>query len=65
MREPGAVALPTLLLLVETLRAGGVDVEYEIVPGGTHTDVAFGFVAFAELRTEESLSWLRDLVDAE
>jgi len=50
--------------LVDELRAGGVEVEYQVVPGGEHTTVAFGFVASDELRTEESIAWVRGLVEA-
>lgn len=50
--------------LVEALRAGGVNVEYEVVPGGTHSDVAFGFLAVKELRTLESIAWVRSKLDA-
>jgi dienelactone hydrolase len=46
--------------LVLELRAGGVTVDYDVVPGGGHTDVAFGFVAYQELRTNESIAWLRE-----
>jgi hypothetical protein len=41
-----------------------VEVEYEVVPGGGHTDVAFGFVAYRQLRTDESIAWLREHLDA-
>ncbi|MFT5354115.1 MAG: acetyl esterase/lipase [Polyangiales bacterium] len=50
--------------MVEALRGGGVAVEYEVVEGGTHLNVAFGFVATDELRTEESITWLRSMLDA-
>ncbi|MBI5500204.1 MAG: hypothetical protein HY907_08180 [Deltaproteobacteria bacterium] len=50
--------------VVEALRAGGVTVDYEVVPGGGHTDVAFGFVAYRQLRTDESIAWLRSRLDA-
>ncbi|NOY90648.1 MAG: hypothetical protein GXP55_05505 [Deltaproteobacteria bacterium] len=56
--EPGTRAL------VDDLRAGGVEVDYQVVPGGEHTTVAFGFVASDELRTEESIAWIRGLVEA-
>jgi dienelactone hydrolase len=49
--------------LVATLRTGGVQVGYEVVPGGTHTDVAFGYLASYELRTEASIAWVRARVD--
>lgn len=45
--------------VVTELRAGGVDVDYVVVPGGTHTDVAWGFLANQELRTDESIAWIR------
>jgi len=51
-------------LLVEALRAAGQSVDYVVVEGGTHTDVAFGFVSQAELRTDESISWIRERLDA-
>jgi dienelactone hydrolase len=50
--------------LVAELRAGGVVVDYERVPEGTHTDVAFGFLASMERRTTASLVWLRAQLDA-
>ncbi|MBI5488233.1 MAG: hypothetical protein HY905_12945 [Deltaproteobacteria bacterium] len=50
--------------VVDALRAGGVTVEYEVVPGGGHTDVAFGFVAYRQLRTDDSIAWLRSHLDA-
>lgn len=50
--------------MVAALRDGGMDVEYEVVEGGTHLNVAFGFVATNELRTEASIAWLRSLLDA-
>jgi secretory lipase len=50
--------------LVEALRAGNVALDYEVVPGGTHTNVAFGAVAYPELRTDASIAWLRSRLDA-
>ncbi len=44
--------------VVEDLRAGGMEVDYRVVPGGTHLNVAFGFVASAQLRTLESTEWV-------
>ncbi|MBN1774538.1 MAG: hypothetical protein JXB32_24980 [Deltaproteobacteria bacterium] len=55
---------PHTRAMVEALRAGGVEVEYEVVAGGGHTDVAFGFVAYPELRTEESIAWVRERLAA-
>lgn len=48
--------------VVADLRAGGMEIDYRVVEGGTHIDVAFGFVASAELRTEESTRWVLDRV---
>lgn len=56
---------PSSRALVEALRGGGNMVDYVVVEGGTHTDVAFGFVSAAELRTEESIAWIRENLDAE
>jgi dienelactone hydrolase len=50
--------------LVDTLRAGGVVVDYEVVPGATHFDLAFGFLASFELRTQASIDWIRAKLDA-
>ena len=58
------VAEPYTRALVTALRDGGVDVDYQVVPGGTHTDVAFGYLAFTQSRTEEALTWLRERLDA-
>ena len=55
---------PHTRAMVEALRAGGVEVEYEVVSGGGHTDVAFGFVAYPELRTEESIGWVLERLAA-
>ncbi|MDB4944894.1 MAG: lipase [Labilithrix sp.] len=50
--------------LVNELRAGGVTVDYEMVAGGTHTDVAFGPVTAAEHRTAPSIAWVRERLEA-
>lgn len=42
----------------------GVVVDYEIVAGGTHTDVAFGPVTVAERRTLDSIAWVRERLEA-
>lgn len=44
--------------LVEALRTGGVEVDYEVVPGATHFDLAFGLVGVHEHRTAASIAWL-------
>lgn len=53
------VLKPSTDALVDVLRAGGDSVDYEVVPGGTHTDVAYGFVAYQERRTSESIAWIK------
>lgn len=58
------VPLASTQRLVADLRAGGVEVELEIVPGGGHLDVAFGFLAVPQRRTEKVLAWLRERLDA-
>jgi len=49
--------------LVDELRAGGVIVDYRIVDDARHTDVAFGVVAFSQLRGDESRAWIRAQLD--
>jgi pimeloyl-ACP methyl ester carboxylesterase len=49
--------------VIEALRAGGVEVDYQVVPGGGHADVAFGFVATPQQRTDESIAWVRARLD--
>jgi pimeloyl-ACP methyl ester carboxylesterase len=50
--------------LIDALRAGGVNVDYEVVPGGTHIDIAFGDVALMERRTNEAIAWVRAIVES-
>ncbi len=50
--------------LVAALRGGGMTVDYVEVPGGTHTNVAFFFLAYPQLRTEDAITWLRTQLDA-
>jgi predicted esterase len=45
--------------VVHALQDGGVDVDYVVVDGGHHVDVAFGWLAYPQVRTEDALSWLR------
>ena len=49
--------------LVMDLRAGGVEVDYQVVPGGRHRDTAFGFLATSDLRTLDAIAWLRRKLD--
>jgi pimeloyl-ACP methyl ester carboxylesterase len=48
--------------LVETLRAGGTDVELIEIDRGTHIDTAFGFLGSAERATDESVAWVKDVL---
>jgi dipeptidyl aminopeptidase/acylaminoacyl peptidase len=50
---------PTTRALVAELREGGSDIGYELVPGATHFDLAFGFVPSYEQRTNASIEWIR------
>lgn len=51
--------------LITALREGGVEVDYEVVDGATHTDLAFGFVAAYERATDSSVAWLRETLYGE
>lgn len=44
--------------MVDDLRDGGIDVDLHLVEGGHHTDTAFGFLAWPELATDESIGWV-------
>jgi dienelactone hydrolase len=48
--------------LVEDLAAGGIDVTLHLVEGGTHTTTAFGFLAYPEAATDESVAWVQGLL---
>ena len=50
--------------VVKALRDGGVTVDYEVVQGGSHADIAFGLVTSAERRTQDSIAWLHERLDA-
>jgi dienelactone hydrolase len=55
-----AVVLPAMTQeLVADLEAGGMDVELTLVEGGTHIDTAFGFLAFPERATADSVAWVQ------
>lgn len=45
--------------LVAELRDGGMSLDYLVVPDAGHSDLAFGFLAYPQARTEESLAWLK------
>jgi dienelactone hydrolase len=49
--------------LVADLRDGGVTVDLELVPDAGHTEVAFGFIAYPQARTAESIAWLKQQLD--
>jgi pimeloyl-ACP methyl ester carboxylesterase len=44
--------------LVDDLVAGGMQIELVEVPGGTHLDTAFGFLASYERATDDSVAWI-------
>jgi dienelactone hydrolase len=51
--------------LVRALRDGGVELDYEVVPAGTHGTVAFGFLAQNQYRTRESVEWVFGQLNAD
>jgi hypothetical protein len=59
-----AVVLPAMTQdLVADLGGGGMDIELTLVAGGTHLDTAFGFLAFPERATDESVAWVQARLD--
>lgn len=46
--------------MVDQLRQGGMDVDYVEVEGGEHTTVAFGFLAYPQVRTQDAITWLKE-----
>lgn len=58
------VVLPWMTdALVAELRRAGVEIDFRSVEGGTHTDVAFSFVASRQIRADEARDWLRAHLD--
>lgn len=49
--------------VVDALRAGGNDVDYQIVPGADHLTTAFGVYATSDLRSQDAIEWLRTKLD--
>ena len=45
--------------VVEALRKGGDEVDYVVVPNGTHGSVALGFLASPQTHTDDAIAWLR------
>ena len=45
--------------VVDALQASGVTVDYQIVSDGHHTDVAFGPLANPQIKTQDSITTLR------
>lgn len=45
--------------MVDVLRDGGVTLDCVLVPDAGHVDVAFGYLAYPQARTEDALMWLR------
>jgi len=54
---------PHTRALVAALRDGGVEVDYQVVPEAAHDDLAFGFLAIQQRRTQASLAWLAQRLD--
>lgn len=44
----------------EALNAAGMAIDYQVVAGGTHTNVAFGFMNSPTLRDTEGVAWIMD-----
>ena len=51
------------LILVESLRSGGMDIQYEEVPHSGHLNTAFGYIATYQLAAESSRHWLQGQLD--
>ena len=49
--------------LVTELEAGGMEIDFRVVDEAGHVNLAFGFVAFQELRTEESIAWVKSRLE--
>ncbi|MFO0611261.1 MAG: lipase family protein [Polyangiaceae bacterium] len=49
--------------LVAALRAGGVEVDYVVVPGADHLTTAFGVYSTGDLRSDDAYAWLRSKLD--
>lgn len=63
--EADTVVLPSATSeVVATLKAGGVDVELISVPDGTHTNVAFFFLANAQSHTDDAVHWFKTQLNA-
>jgi acetyl esterase/lipase len=53
----------TVEAVVKAMRDSGNEVDLVSVPGGTHTDVAFGFLGAAQSQTADAIAWLRGHLD--
>jgi predicted esterase len=49
--------------LVADLEASGMEIDFQVVEGAGHVNLAFGFVAFQEMRTEESIAWVKSRLE--
>lgn len=55
------VVLPFMTdALVASLREGDVEIDYRVVDGGAHDDIAFSFVAVPQSRAVEARAWLTE-----
>ncbi len=49
--------------LLADLDASGMEIDFQVVEGAGHVNLAFGFVAFQEMRTEESIAWVKSCLE--
>ena len=52
-------------ILVQSLREGGMDIQYEEIPLGSHLDTAFGYIVTYQRAGDSSLHWLNGQLDSE
>lgn len=55
------VTEPMTAELVTELKKGNAKLEYIVVPGGGHTDIAFSYLASPQSRTDEAIAWFDSL----
>ena len=45
--------------VVSSLGAGGMEIDFTLVANANHYNTAFGFLAYYERATDESISWVK------
>lgn len=55
------VTEPATAELVAELQKGNAKIEYIVVPGGGHTDIAFSYLASPQSHTDEAIAWFDSL----